>query len=284
MDEINFTNQTDITSELEDYIDTPKNKDGFLSIITIQAIICTIIMIAVVLLSTFAPDKSEYIRKKYQTLVSVNTETFLRVANEKYTAVTKSITIPKEQKTTESGIASESSSTISNATSSVSSLPKNSSATKATSVNITPLVATPQNATLLPVNVTIAFSKPLKSGGITSNFGQRIHPITNKAEFHTALDISSPEGAKIYAATDGTVTDVGYNEYIGNYIYISHADSFSSKYGHLSKIAVKKGATVKRGEAIGKVGATGMATGPHLHFELRKGGIAFNPLFVLNYA
>lgn len=117
------------------------------------------------------------------------------------------------------------------------------------------------------------------SGRLSSRFGYRIDPVTKKRNtFHKGIDISAPAGTPVYAAESGTVFDAGYKQSgYGNLIVIKHADDMATYYGHLSKIAVSKNSKVKKGELIGNVGSTGKSTGPHLHFEVRKGGQALNP-------
>jgi murein DD-endopeptidase MepM/ murein hydrolase activator NlpD len=117
------------------------------------------------------------------------------------------------------------------------------------------------------------------SGRLSSRFGNRIDPVTKKRNsFHKGIDISAPNGTPVYAAESGTVTDAGFkkNGY-GNLIVIKHGDDLATYYGHLSKIVAGMGKKVNKGELIGNVGSTGKSTGPHLHFEVRKGSQALNP-------
>ncbi len=117
------------------------------------------------------------------------------------------------------------------------------------------------------------------SGKLSSRFGYRVDPVTKRRKtFHKGIDISASEGTPVYAAESGTVTDAGYkkNGY-GNLVVIKHDSDLATYYGHLSKIIVDRGRNVKKGELIGKVGSTGKSTGPHLHFEIRKGDKALDP-------
>ena len=113
---------------------------------------------------------------------------------------------------------------------------------------------------------------------ITSNYGMRVHPITGQYKLHTGVDISAPMGANFVAANDGIVTKAGYNSAYGNMVIIDHGGGISTLYAHGSKILVTVGQTVKRNEAILKVGSTGYSTGPHAHFEVRINGVVTNPL------
>ncbi len=118
---------------------------------------------------------------------------------------------------------------------------------------------------------------------ITSTFGGRIHPVHNYAHNHSGIDIAGPSSGsiannKIYATLPGVVIISGNGSGYGNYIVIDHGDGFTSVYAHCSKLLVKKGQTVKRGDNIALVGMTGTATGYHLHFELRQDGEKTDPL------
>jgi len=113
---------------------------------------------------------------------------------------------------------------------------------------------------------------------ITSPYGRRYHPILKKYSTHTGVDIGAPSGAKVLAANAGTVIIAGWNTAYGNYIVINHGGGQTTLYGHMSKLLVKKGDTVKRGDNIGLVGSTGWSTGPHLHFEISINGETKNPM------
>ena len=114
-------------------------------------------------------------------------------------------------------------------------------------------------------------------GTISSRFGQRW------SSTHTGVDIAVSRGTPIKAADGGLVTFAGWNGGYGNLIIIDHENGFVTYYAHCNSISVKKGQRVARGETIGTVGSTGNATGPHLHFEVRKNGVPVNPLNYLNW-
>jgi murein DD-endopeptidase MepM/ murein hydrolase activator NlpD len=122
------------------------------------------------------------------------------------------------------------------------------------------------------------FRFPLPKGVITSGFGSRVDPFTGRVvKFHTGIDIAAPFGTMVYAARSGRVESTGYSDVYGNFIILAHDSTWETLYGHLSKILVAKGQTIKTGDTIGLVGSTGMSTGPHLHFETRKRGEATDP-------
>lgn len=119
-------------------------------------------------------------------------------------------------------------------------------------------------------------------GRVTAGFGWRKHPILKKREFHKGLDIANFRGTPVYATAYGRVTFAGVRNGYGYTVEIDHGYGFSTRYAHLSKILVRRGQYVKRGDLIGKMGATGLATGPHLHYEVRILGRAVNPIGYLD--
>jgi len=115
-------------------------------------------------------------------------------------------------------------------------------------------------------------------GVITSGFGFRKDPLTGRRAFHNAVDIGSTPGHPVVAPGDGVVIRAGRIGRLGNAIYISHGFGITTRYGHLSRVLVKPGEVVHRGEVIGDVGRTGRATGYHLHYEVRIDRKPVNPL------
>lgn len=113
---------------------------------------------------------------------------------------------------------------------------------------------------------------------ITSKYAMRVHPITGQYKLHTGIDIGAPEGVDFIAANDGIVTKATYNIAYGNMVIIDHGGGVSTLYAHGSEILVQVGQTVKRGEAVLKIGSTGYSTGPHAHFEVRINGVTTDPL------
>ena len=113
---------------------------------------------------------------------------------------------------------------------------------------------------------------------ISSSFGSRMHPIKKKVLQHTGIDIAAPSGASVVAAKGGTVIIAEVQGGYGKTVVISHGNGLTTLYGHCSKLLVESGQTVKAGAVIAKVGSTGVSTGPHLHFEVRKNGSPVQPL------
>ena len=129
------------------------------------------------------------------------------------------------------------------------------------------------NMSRSPVSLGISLIKPV-TGTITSRFGS-VSRIRSSA--HTGLDIGSPSGTGVKAAASGTVSWAGYKGSLGNLVVISHSNGVQTYYGHCSKIYVSAGQSVSQGQIISAVGSTGNSTGPHLHFEIRVNGVAYNP-------
>jgi murein DD-endopeptidase MepM/ murein hydrolase activator NlpD len=118
-------------------------------------------------------------------------------------------------------------------------------------------------------------------GWLTSTMGPRLDPMSGHDDFHGGLDIAAESGAPVYATAEGTVIEAARHSSYGNLIVIDHGFGIQTRYGHLSKFSVKTGERVKRGDVIGLVGATGRATGPHLHYETLVNGRLLNPLRLL---
>src|SRR5258706_7299647 len=118
-------------------------------------------------------------------------------------------------------------------------------------------------------------------GWLTGYFGGRADPFTGEPGYHQGIDISTDKGQPVFSTADGTVESASYSGDYGNLIVIRHGFGLSTRYGHLSSYAVKPGVSVRRGDVIGYVGATGRATGSHLHYEILANGQLLNPLNLL---
>ncbi len=117
------------------------------------------------------------------------------------------------------------------------------------------------------------------AGWLSSAFSRsRFHPILHYARPHEGIDVSAPMGAPIVAPAAGTVTMVGRENGYGNVLEIDHGDGIVTKYAHCSRIVVREGQHVKRGQQIANVGSTGLSTGPHLHYEIHVNGRVVDPL------
>src|SRR5687768_15565778 len=117
---------------------------------------------------------------------------------------------------------------------------------------------------------------PVK-GWVTSGFGPRVSPFTEKPAWHDGLDIGAAANAPVQAPAQGRVTSVGFDSKLGNTVKLDHGFGIETLYGHLAKALVKEGQRVKRGDVVGLVGSTGLATGPHLHYMVKVNGQTFDP-------
>ena len=131
------------------------------------------------------------------------------------------------------------------------------------------------------LSLGVAVSNPLPHAWETSTFGYRPDPFTGERRKHHGVDLAAPYGAPVRSATEGVVRAAGWDDVLGNYVEVRGQLGYSYVYGHMSRILVRIGTPVTRGSLLGAVGATGYATGPHLHFEVRRYGVPLNPaLFV----
>lgn len=122
---------------------------------------------------------------------------------------------------------------------------------------------------------------PLKFSRVTSGFNRnRYHPVLKRRRPHNGVDFGAPKGTPVHAVGDGTVKFSGTNGGHGRFVKLDHAGPYASSYSHLSKLTVKKGQRVRQGQIVGYVGSTGLATGPHLHYQFWKHGKYVNPLTV----
>lgn len=120
------------------------------------------------------------------------------------------------------------------------------------------------------------FVQPVQ-GYQSSGYGLRRHPILGYTRMHAGVDFAAPYGSPIRAASDGVVSFAGWHGGHGRYIRLGHSNGLGTGYGHMSRIAVSPGTRVRAGQVIGYVGSTGLSTGPHLHYEVYRGGVTVNP-------
>lgn len=123
----------------------------------------------------------------------------------------------------------------------------------------------------------VFLTMPLDQAKATSPFALRMHPLLQRLREHRGIDYAAPHGTPVRVVGDGVVTFAGWQGGYGNVVYVDHGNNRVTLYAHLSKMGVKPGQRVERGQLIGAVGATGWATGPHLHFEFRVNGVHVDP-------
>lgn len=126
--------------------------------------------------------------------------------------------------------------------------------------------------------ISVPSRMPLEGASLTSGFGMRTHPVLGGRRQHQGIDLAAPTGTPVYATADGVVSRADWFSSYGLFISLEHGASMQTRYGHLSRLAVAAGDTVKKGDLIGYVGSTGRSTGPHLHYEVRVEGLAVNPI------
>ncbi len=131
---------------------------------------------------------------------------------------------------------------------------------------------------LAVVMKSLPLAEPMDDYELTSSFGARNDPINALSGIHEGLDLGAPTGTPVEATGDGQVVWAGWRDRYGNLVEIDHGNGLHTRYGHLSKVMVMVGAKIARGTVIGLVGETGRTTGPHLHYEVRMGDQATNPM------
>jgi len=134
---------------------------------------------------------------------------------------------------------------------------------------------------LLELPGTDAFVYPVMGPRISSDYGSRRHPIKRFSHHHNGIDLAAPKGSPIRVIAEGQVVYADPYAGYGKLIVVRHKNGLTSHYGHCSKIDVQPGQQVRAGDIIGTVGSTGISTGPHLHFEIRKSGKPLDPEKVL---
>ena len=117
---------------------------------------------------------------------------------------------------------------------------------------------------------------------LASKYGYRIDPFTGRKAFHHGIDLAVPENTKVFSCGSGKVIEATYNRTNGNYVIIDHENGYKSYYGHLSRVSVKFGNHVIKGQIIGLSGNTGMSTGPHIHYQLSLDGKTIDPLTIIH--
>jgi murein DD-endopeptidase MepM/ murein hydrolase activator NlpD len=132
--------------------------------------------------------------------------------------------------------------------------------------------------------MAVPSQRPVRDLVFSSPFGVRSDPFRGSAAMHSGLDLAGPMGTPVYATADGVVSRAGWANGYGNLVELNHGKGIETRYGHLSKILVRPGQRVKRGDLIAKMGSTGRSTGSHLHYEVRLDGRAVNPLPFLQSA
>jgi murein DD-endopeptidase MepM/ murein hydrolase activator NlpD len=150
----------------------------------------------------------------------------------------------------------------------------------------TSIAANPSSGSAAPVfaptKVSIPSRMPVDGAALTSSYGMRTHPVLGGRRSHKGVDLAMPTGTPIYATADGVVGRADWFSGYGLFVSIEHGGKLQTRYGHMSRLNVAAGQSVKKGDIIGYVGSTGRSTGPHLHYEVRIAGVAVNPIPYMN--
>jgi len=125
---------------------------------------------------------------------------------------------------------------------------------------------------------SLPISNPSPGHSVSSTFGVRPDPLLGSPAMHSGMDFRAPSGSPVRVTADGTVISAGWNGGYGRMVEVQHANGFTTRYAHLSKIEVSEGQKLSAGDIVGKVGSSGRSTGPHLHYEVRRNGDALNPI------
>lgn len=249
--------------------ETPPRKGDFLLRVTVtQIILCLLVVLAVFGLYKSGSPRFAELRTSYESLFSRDMEQ--GELRETFRRVTAFVFKPQNAQTN----ASESTEPTSEAA-------QTESESTQLGAGGEDLLPSTDKASFAPLTVTGTFHKPVAYTRITSKYGYRVNPVTNEYGFHSGLDMAAPEGTPIYAAFSGTVETVSESNGRGKYLILTHSNGLQTIYCHCSAILVEAGTKINGGEKIAEVGATGQATGPHLHLEVLLNGMRYDPAWLL---
>lgn len=223
-----------------------KEKDGTNSVILVQTAVCAFIILLVVVTGKLSPSTFDFFKKEYNEIMSVDMSP-QEVVQSAAQAAQKVISVQASAAEPEEETAQKSENAV---------------------------------AVMAGLGGSDEITVPVH-GRISSEYGYRTNPISGAYALHSGVDIAADEGDSIVAAYNGVVKDTGTGEKSGNYVLLLHEDKSETLYCHCSEILVEEDSVIRAGEVIALVGSTGWATGPHLHFEIRRDGNTVDPLTVL---
>ncbi len=245
---------------------------SYTKIITLQLFLCVLILLTVLMVKQFSGPAFEVLKQSYGEIVSHSATG--KLLNDNYKAIEDAVqqtfSFLSNNAEEKAGIQDE-----------VPAFSMHTSSRDVIALSSRRMKA-PNGATFSPVTVFGKLLYPVAAGTTSCGFGYRTHPVTGKRDFHTGIDIAAPRGTRIMAAVSGTVHDISYSEIYGNTIVLDHGARFYTVYCHCDSIVATIGARIKSGETIALVGDTGLTTGPHLHFEIRKDGLCADPLWIFD--
>lgn len=241
----------------------PKEKDGVIEYWKAQVLICLIALAAVVTTRLVGGTVYQTVRNQYQTLFCDKTTVSQVVESSAQTSLVVTPSTVDAMVTVDPTVVT----------------PTGYSAGDSKDDSL----AVKEELLLLSTNTetTQSMVVPVK-GRVTSPFGYRIHPVYGTRLFHNGVDIGANTGTPIVAVLSGSVEEAGYNDSYGYYVIVNHGKDFKTVYAHCSQLTVDEGERVTQGQTIGLVGSTGVSTGPHLHFEVRRGEYRVNPQWLVD--
>lgn len=254
--------------DLPDEAEAPRKGDFLVRVTVVQAIVCLLVVLMVFGLYQSGSPRFLELRTAYETLFSRDMEkSELRETLRRVTAFVFKPQNAQAQTPDSTEPPSEATPTQAESTS--------------YGAGGEDLLPSTDKASFAPLTVTGTFHKPVAYTRITSKYGYRVNPVTNAYGFHSGLDMAAPEGTPIYAAFSGTVETVSESNGRGKYLILTHNNGLQTIYCHCSAILVEAGTKINGGEKIAEVGATGQATGPHLHLEVLLNGMRYDPAWLL---
>ncbi len=246
----------------------PRKGDFLVRVTAVQAVICVVVVLLVFGLYKSGSARFSDLRTSYETLFSRDMES--AELRETLRRVTAFVFKPQNASAQSSETTEPPSETVPTA-----------SDTADYGAGGEDLLPSTDKASFAPLTVTGSFHKPVEYTRITSKYGYRVNPVTNEYGFHSGLDMAAPAGTPIYAAFSGTVETVSESGARGKYLILTHNNGLQTIYCHCSAILAEAGAKINGGEKIAEVGATGQATGPHLHLEVLLNGMRYDPAWLL---
>ena len=285
MEEYDFVDEDAAEDLLEAFPRRQRNKDqkkksdpGFHFLMT-QITVCLLALLTAFVFKFIGGGTFQYIKTKYIAMFEDKTST-----TEVLQTIGKAFVLSGPASGTSSA-GGKSPSTVATSTApkttSTPSASVSSNVTSPAATSAAPDPADTLNAANMAVSANINSMIWPVSGKVTSDFGLRIHPIIGTLLMHYGLDIAANYGDDVRAALGGTVKESGPSDAYGNYVILSHGNGLETLYAHNSKLLVKAGDTVKKGDVISQVGSSGESTGPHCHFEVRINGVCIDPLWAL---
>ncbi len=257
--------------------------DSLVRLLVLQCVLCMAVAVSVFAVSKLSPNTYERIKNDYSGIMSENMsigqvwEQIKNAASFAIKPVTQTAAQPiREEKTTENVTVTATNvfETVSDETGESVAVGEIGNGSGGGDVDGNEAAS---GTSFAPYYVSVSPVIPVKNARITSRFGYRTNPISGNYGFHTGLDLAAAQGTPVAAAFYGEIEETGENDVWGKYVLMRHSDSFETYYCHLSEIYVKRGSVIRQGETVGLVGSTGWSTGPHLHFEVRIGGVRVDP-------